>query len=78
MVSNNTGDSLAEKFIDPESLMLGTPEQTEKNDTLGRMVDECGIIKPSSEMKEGEEIAQCQERINNKTDSATTTGGTER
>jgi hypothetical protein len=78
MVSNNTGDSLAEKLVDPESLMLGTPEQTEENDTLGRMVDECGIIKPSSEMEEGEEIAQCQERIINKTDATTTTEGTER
>jgi hypothetical protein len=77
MVSNNTGDSLAEKFVDPESLLLGTPEQTEENGTLGRMVDECGIIKPSSEMEEGEEIAQCQERIINKTDATTTTGGTE-
>jgi hypothetical protein len=68
---------LAEKFVDPESLLLGTSEQTEENDTLGRMVDECGIIKPSSEMKEGEEIAQCQERIINETDASIITGGTE-
>jgi hypothetical protein len=78
MVSNNTGDSLAEKFVDPESLMLGAPEQTEENDTLGRMVDECGIIKPNNEMEEVEEIAGCQERIINKTDSTTITEGTER
>jgi hypothetical protein len=41
------------------------------------MVDECGIIKPSSEMKEGEEIAKCQERIINEIDASTITGGTE-
>jgi hypothetical protein len=76
--SNNTGDSLTEKFVDPESLMLGAPEQTEENDALSRMVDECGIINPSSEMEEGEEIAECQERIINKTDSTTNTEGTER
>lgn len=27
------------------------------------MLGECGIIKPSSEMEEGEEMAECQERI---------------
>ena len=73
MISNNTKESLAEKVVDPESLMLGAPDQAEENDTLGRMVDECGIIKPSSEMEEGEEMAECQERIINKTDDATTT-----
>lgn len=54
------------------------PEQTEENDTLSRMVVECGIIKPSSEMEEGEEIAECQKRIINKTDSTSKTEGTER
>lgn len=58
--------------------MLGAPQQTEENDTLSRMVDECGILRPSNEMEEGEEIAQYQERIINKTDSTTTTEGTER
>ena len=73
VISNNTRESLAEKVVDPESLMLGAPDQAEENDTLGRMVDECGIIKPSSKMEEGEEMAECQERIINKTDDATTT-----
>lgn len=73
VISNNTKESLAEKVVDPESLMLGAPDQAEENDTLGRMVDECGIIKPSSKMEEGEEMAECQERIINKTDDATTT-----
>jgi hypothetical protein len=73
VISNNTKESLVEKVIDPESLMLGAPDQAEENDTLGRMVDECGIIKPSSEMEEGEEMAECQERIVNKTDATTTT-----
>jgi hypothetical protein len=45
---------------------------------LGRMVGECGIIKPSSEMKEGEEMEECQERILNETDIATTTQDNER
>jgi hypothetical protein len=79
VISNNTKESLAEKVVDPESLMLGAPDQAEENDTLGRMVDECGIIKPSSKMEEGEEMAECQERIINKTDDATkTTEGNER
>jgi hypothetical protein len=70
MISNNTSESIAEKFIDPESLMLGTPDQAgEKNDTLGQIIGECGIIKPSSEMEEGEEMAECQERILNGTDT---------
>lgn len=73
VISNNTKESLAEKFVDPESLILGAPDQVEENDTLGQMVDECGIIKPSSEMEEGEEMAECQERIINKTDATTTT-----
>jgi hypothetical protein len=73
VISNSTKESLAEKVVDPESLMLGAPDQAEENDTLGRMVDECGIIKPSSEMEEGEEMAECQERIINKTDATTTT-----
>jgi hypothetical protein len=69
MISNKTGESLAEKVVDPESLMLGVPDQqAEENDTLGQMVGECGIIKPSSEMEEGEEMAECQERILNETD----------
>lgn len=42
------------------------------------MVVECGIIKPSSEMEGGEEIAECQERIINKTDSTTKTEGTKK
>ena len=67
---NNTGESLAEKVIDPESLMLGAPDRAQENDTLGRMVGECGIIKPSSEMEEGEKMAECQERILNETDHA--------
>ena len=79
VISNNTKESIAEKVVDPESLMLGAPDQAEENDTLGRMVDECGIIKPSSEMEEGEEMAECQERIINKTDvTTTTTEGNER
>ena len=78
MVSNNTSESLAEKVVDLESLMLGISDQAEENDTLGRMVDECGIIKPSSDMEEGEKMADCQERIINKTEAATITGGTER
>jgi hypothetical protein len=78
VISNNTKESLAEKVVDPESLILGAPDQAEENDTLGRMVDECGIIKPSSEMEEGEEMAECQERIINKTDATiTTTEGNE-
>ena len=68
MINNNTGESLAEKVIDPESLMLGAPDRAQENDTLGRMVGECGIIKPSSEMEEGEKMAECQERILNETD----------
>ena len=67
-VSNITGESLAEKVVDPESLILGTPDQAGENDTLGRMIGECGIIEPSSEMEEGEEIGECQERILNTTD----------
>ena len=73
MVSNNTSESLAEKVVDSESLMLGAPEQAEENDTLGRMVNECGIVKPSNDMKESEGIAECQEKIVNETDNATTT-----
>ena len=68
IITNSTGESLAEKVVDPESLMLGIPDQGGENDTLGRMVGECGIIRPSSEMEEGEEMAQCQERILNETD----------
>ena len=75
MVSNNTKESLAENVVDPESLLLGIIDQTEENDTLGQVVDECGIIKPSSEMEEGEEMKECQERIINNT---TTTEGSER
>ena len=67
-ISNSTGESLAEKVVDPDSLMLGIPDQAGENDTLGRMIGECGIIKPSSEMEEGEEMAECQERILNETD----------
>ena len=70
MINNNTGESLAEKVIDPESLMLGAPDRAQENDKLGRMVGECGIIKPSSEMEEGEKMAECQERILNETDHA--------
>ena len=67
-ISNSTGESLAEKVVDPESLMLGILDQTGGNNTLGRMVGECGIIKPSSGMEESEELAECQERIINETD----------
>ena len=70
MINNNTGESLAEKVIDPESLMLGAPDRAQENGTLGQMVGECGIIKPSSEMEEGEKMAECQERILNETDHA--------
>ena len=70
MTSNNASESIAEKFIDPESLMLGAPDQAgEKNDTLGQMIGECGIIKPSSEMEECDEMAECHERILNGTDT---------
>lgn len=62
-ISNITGESLAEKVVDPESLILGVPYQAEENDTLGRMIGECGIIEPSSEMEEGVEMAECQEGI---------------
>jgi hypothetical protein len=67
MINNNTGESLAEKVIDPESLMLGAPYRDQENGTLGRMIGECGIIKPSSEMEEGEKMVECQERILNAT-----------
>jgi hypothetical protein len=67
MINNNMGESLAEKVIDSESLMLGAPDRDQENDTLARMVGECGIIKPSSEMEEGEKMAECQERILNET-----------
>ena len=67
-ISNSTGESLAEKVVDPESLVLGLPDQAGDNDTLGRMIGECGIIEPSSEMEEGEEMAECQQRILNETD----------
>ena len=67
-ISNSTGESLAEKVVEPDTLMLGIPDQAGENDTLGRMIGECGIIKPSSEMEEGEEMAECQERILNETD----------
>lgn len=66
-IINNTGESLAEKVIDPESLMLGAPDRDQENETLGRMIGECGIIKPSSEMEEGEKMVECQERILNAT-----------
>ena len=65
---NSTGESLAEKVVDPESLVLGLPDRAGDNDTLGRMIGECGIIEPSSEMEEGEEMAECQQRILNETD----------
>ena len=65
---NGTGESLAEKVVDPDSLKLGIPDQAGENDTLGRIIGECGIIRPSSEMEEGEEMAECQERILNETD----------
>jgi hypothetical protein len=71
--NNNTEESLAEKVIDPESLMLGAPDRDQENDTLGRVFGECGIIKPSSEMEEGEKMAECQERILNETNTATNT-----
>ena len=75
MISNNTNESLAERVVDPESLMLGIPESAEDNNIVGQMVDECGVIKPSSEMEESEEMAQCQQRILNETDTSTTAGG---
>ncbi len=58
--------------------LVGAPDQADENDTLGQMIDECGIIKPSSEMEESEEMAVCQERIINKTDATSTTEGNER
>ena len=61
-ISNSTAESIAEKVVDPESLILGIPDQAGENDTLDRMIGECGIIEPSSEMEEVEEMAECQER----------------
>ncbi len=61
-ISNSTAESIAEKVVDPESLILGIPDQAGENDTLNRMIGECGIIEPSSEMEEVEEMAECQER----------------
>ena len=55
--------------------LVGAPDQADENDTLGQMIDECGIIKPSNDMEEGEKTAECQERIINKTDATSTTEG---
>ena len=75
MVSNNTSKSLAEQVVDSKSLMLGIPDRPEENNTVGQMVDECGIIRPSSGMEESAEMAECQNRILNETDTTTTTTG---
>jgi hypothetical protein len=75
MISDNTNESLAEQVVDSKSLMLGIPDRAEENNTVGQMIDECGIIKPSSGMEESEEMAECQKRILNKTDTTTTTTG---
>lgn len=79
MISDNTNESFAEQVVDSKSLMLGIPERAEENNTVGQMIDECGIIKPSSGMVESEEMGECQKRILNETDATTTTtGGNER
>lgn len=75
MISDNTNDSLAEQVLDSKSLMLGIHDRAEENNTVGQMIDECGIIKPSSRMEENEEMAECQKRILNKTDTTTATTG---
>ena len=68
MISDYTNESFAEQVVNSKSLLLGIPDQAEENDTLGQMIDECGIIKPSSGMEESEEMAECQKRILNETD----------
>jgi hypothetical protein len=79
MISDNTNESMAEQVVDSKSLMLGMPDRAEENNTVGQMIDECGIIKPSSGMEESEEMAECQERVLNESDATTTTtGGNER
>ena len=50
MISDNTNESLTEQVVDSKSLMLGIPDRAEENHTVGQMIDECGIIKPSSGM----------------------------
>ena len=75
MINDNTNESLAEQVVDSKSLMLGIPDRVEENDTVGEMIDECGIIKPSSGMEESEEMAECQKRILNETDTTTTPTG---
>ena len=67
MISDNTNESLAEQVVDSKSLMLGIPDRAEENNTVGQMIGECGIIKPSSGMEESEEMAECQNKILNET-----------
>ena len=67
MISDNTNESLAEQVVDSKSLMLGIPDWAEENNTVGQMIGECGIIKPSSGMEESEEMAECQNKILNET-----------
>jgi hypothetical protein len=67
MIGDNTNESFAERVVDSKSLMLGIPEQAKENNTVGQMIDECGIIKPSSGTEENEELAECQKRILNET-----------
>ena len=75
MISHNTNESLSEQVVDSKSLMLGIPDQAGENNTVGQMIGECGIIKPSSGMEESEEMAECQKSILNDTDTTTTTTG---
>lgn len=65
MIRDNTNESLLEQVVDSKSLLLGIPDQGKENNTVGQMVYECGITKPSSGMEESEEMAECQERILN-------------
>jgi hypothetical protein len=75
MIGENTNESLAEQVVDSKSLMLGIPDRAKENNTVGQMVNECGIIKPSSGMEESEEMGECQKRILNETNTTTTTTG---
>jgi hypothetical protein len=75
MIRDNTNESLAEQVVDSKSLMLGIPDRDEENNTVGQMINECGIIKPSSGMEESDEMAECQKRILNETDTSTATTG---
>jgi hypothetical protein len=61
MISDNTNESLAEQVVDSKSLMLGISDRAEENNTLGQMIHECGIIKPSSGIEESDEMAVSKE-----------------